>query len=312
MFTRMQRLTAGLVAGVVASSVLTVSAFAGVQAQVELQSLHCIQTYSLDDSASDQIFLLGTGVAAGKTVSLRIPETGTISTSPKKPAILPAKAVTLLGADLGEGQFAVLTVALFQGVDKADPAKAAKFIEQVAAAHSKIEAITKPTLDAAGFKALTAELAKADKQTFKDAEKSYSRKAGGDHLGGLYTLVLWNNAGKIEKRLTPVGLTHGEHFGTDVKAYSKLKYTLANVLVQEDGQWTETEFPPLSDDGLIVYIKSLETDVTPVTGAPEPVRNVTDYLSGVQLKVDGKPAKWKLGGENTGPTEIHTFWDYAE
>ena len=56
-----------------------------------------------------------------------------------------------------------------------------------------------------------------------------SREKATDHFNGQFTLLIWNDGGKIKKRIDPVGLTAGEHFGTDSKVYTKIKFTRAAI-----------------------------------------------------------------------------------
>ena len=112
-------------------------------------------------------------------------------------------------------------------------------------------------------------------------------------------------------RLDPVGLTAGEHFGTKEKIYTKLKNTRPNVMVRDaKGELAEQSLPAISDDGLTIRAKMLETEF--VKTPERLVQNTTDYLADLQLIVNGKPAKWNLSGEHPGPDDVHIYWDWAE
>jgi hypothetical protein len=128
----------------------------------------------------------------------------------------------------------------------------------------------------------------------------------------MFNVLLWNN-GKLEKRLDPVGLTAGEHYGNDEKTYTKIKYTRNNVAVKdENDEYFPQVMPPISEDKQTVRVKMLETERVKVEGRAVPARNVTDYLADIKVEAGGKPVEWKLAGENVGPSEIHMYWDWAE
>ena len=132
-----------------------------------------------------------------------------------------------------------------------------------------------------------------------------------DHYGGQFTLLLWNNGGKIVKRLDPVGLTFGEHAGIDVKTYTKIKRTRRNVMMKDDaGEWYEEEMLMLNDEENAIRVKMLDTEYVKKDG--KDFKNVTDYLAEIQVKSDGKALKWKLGGENLGISDVHSWWDWAD
>jgi hypothetical protein len=140
---------------------------------------------------------------------------------------------------------------------------------------------------------------------------TFSRDKKTDHYGGLFSVLVWNNNGKITKRLDPVGLTFGEHFGIDAKVYTKLKYTRPNVLDKEGNDWNEVQFPPVDDDKPeVVRVKMLENEY--VQQGDQKLRKTTDYLVDVRVTAAGKPLEWELGGEQTGPGTLHTYWEYAE
>jgi hypothetical protein len=172
---------------------------------------------------------------------------------------------------------------------------------------------SKKTLAEADVKKLAEATVKAQQAVIKDIKKIFSRDKNTDHFGGLFNVLLWNNNGKLVKRLDPVGLTFGEHYGTDEKIYTKLKYTRPNVLVQDDGgEWSQVQLEPLSEDQQTIRVKMLENEFFKKPGGGETVRNTTDYVAELQVTAGGKPALWELAGEQVGPGALHTYWDWAE
>lgn len=285
---------------------------AAAQVSVDLTNLRAIQTYALEDKGDDQAYLLVSGVAKGQELTpTKLPKDGVWTVGPKQPAVTDKKPVTLWTGDLADGEFALLTVTLFQG--KGDDAKLKEYAGKLgeagkAAAGRSAAKLASP--DEA--KKLAADTLKAHRAVVTKIKDLFGgRDKNADHFGGQFTLLVRNQGGKIVKRIDPVGLTFGEHAGTDVKAYSKLKLTRQNVFVQgEGGEWSEEQLLPLNDDENAIRVKMLETEF--VKQGDKQVKNVTDYLAEVQVKADGKPTKWKLGGENLGISDLHTWWDYAE
>lgn len=211
------------------------------------------------------------------------------------------------------GAFAVLTVTVFQG--EGDSSKEKAFTDKLIEADKQAAGWTKPTLDKPGFDGITKDLLKANRSVITKIKTMFSREAKTDHYGGQFTVILWNNGGKLAKRIDPVGLTFGEHFGTDVKIYTKLKNTRNNVLIQDEkGQWSQQSLTAVSDDDTTIRVKMLETET--IKGATEPTKHVTDYLAELQINdlTGGKqtPLKWDLDGEQTGYDAIHTYWDFAD
>ena len=302
-----RRLT-GLVAalfGLVAGSALA----APIPVKVDLTSLRCIGNYEALAKDDDQVYLTVAGVAKGADVAKRVPESGTIPANDKKPPVTDKQPVTLWEGELADGEFALLSVALYQG--KGDDAAKA-FDKQIADATKGVAERSKKTLTAAEGKALAANTVKAQQGVVQKVKDSLSRDKKTDHFGGLFNVLVWNDGGKLVKRLDPVGLTFGEHFGTDEKIYSKIKYTRNNVKVpDEEGQWFPQVFPPVSEDKLTARVKMLETEYFK-NEAGRRTRNVTDYLADIQVSAGGKPQEWKLGGEHIGPSQTHLWWEWAE
>ena len=305
------RLLGSLAAFVGAAAALSAPAVA-VPVSVDLTSLRAVQTYALEDKADDQAYLLVTGVAKGKELDpTRVPKGETWTVGPKKPAADVKKPVTLWTGDLADGEFAQVTVTLFHG--KGDEAKLKEYAGKLAEAGKAVAGRSAAKL-ASPYEAkkLSADTLKAYQGVVKKVKEMFGgQEKNADHFGGQFTLLIRNQGGKLVKRLDPVGLTFGEHAGIDAKVYTKLKYTRQNVLVQdESGEWSEEQLLPLNDDENTVRVKMLETEF--VKQGDKQVKNVTDYVAEVQVKADGKPTKWKLGGENLGISDLHTWWDWAE
>jgi hypothetical protein len=305
----------------VASLLAAFASFAGISSSpaqaapvpvdVNLVALHAIQTYALDEKEDDQVYLLVSGVAGGKDVNQRLPKEGTLPANVKKPPVTKKKPASLWKGELADGEFALLTVVLMQGKG-ADAAKLKAFADARAAAETKVAERSKKTLAEDDVKKLAEGTVKAQQAALKDVKKTFSRDKQTDHFGGLFNIFLWNNNGKLVKRLDPVGLTFGEHYGTDEKIYTKLKYTRPNVLVQDDGgEWSQVQLEPLSEDQKTIRVKMLENEFLKKPGG-ETVRNTTDYLAELQVLANGKPSLWELAGEQVGPGALHTYWDWAE
>ena len=276
---------------------------APVPVEVNLTGLHAIQTYALDEKEDDQVYMLLSGVAGGKDLAGRLPKEGTLPANVKKPPVTKKKPESLWKGELNDGEFAMLTVVLMQGKG-ADAGKLKAFADARGAAEKQVAERSKKTLAEATVK--------AQQGVLKDIKKTFSRDKNTDHFGGLFNIVLWNNNGKLVKRLDPVGLTFGEHYGTDEKIYTKLKYTRPNVLVQDDGgEWSQVQLEPLSEDQQTIRVKMLENEFFKKPGG-ETIRNTTDYLAELQVAAGGKVALWELAGEQVGPGALHTYWDWAE
>ena len=301
-------LAAGL--GVLAGGAALASA-AGVPVTIDCSSIHAIQTYNVGESATDDAYLLVTGYADGKAVNLRFPDTGTWKAAPKASPVADKKPLQLWKGDLEDGHFAVLTVTLMQG--KGSP-QDKELLAKLDAAEKSVDALSKPSIGSADdLKKLAAEKLKADKSVISKIKDMYSRDKNTDHYGGQFTLIVWNNRGKLTKRLDPVGLTFGEDNGLDIKIYSKLKNTRNNVISKnEKGQWEELQYEPTNDDANEIRVKELETEYIP-QAKDNPVRHVTDYLVGIQvLGGDGKALVWTVEDEQNKLDAIHVFWNYAD
>ena len=278
--------------------------------QVNLANLRTIQTFNLDKKGNDDVYLLVTGAAKGQPISERLPQGKTWSSTTKQQAVTDKQPVTIWKGDLASGEFALITVTLMQGKGT-DEAKIKEYLGKIADAEK--DAAGKKTLASADdFKTLAKDTLKNERAVITKIKDTFSREKKTDHFGGLFNVLVWNNNGKIVKRLDPVGLTFGEHDGTDVKVYTKLKNTLANVMVADPakpGEFAQQSLAPLSDDQSTIRVKMLETEFTDNAGRK--VRNVTDYLADIQVLDNGKPAKWELQGDNPGKDEIHEYWDWA-
>jgi hypothetical protein len=281
---------------------------APIPVKVNLANLRCIQNYQMAPKDDDQVYLNVTGVAKGADVSKHVPDSGAMTANAKKPPM--EKPVTLWEGELADGEFALLTVTLYNG--KGDDAAKA-FDKQLADATKAVAERSKKTLAGDDAKKLAAATLKAQQGVVTKVKDTLSREKNTDHYGGLFNVLVWNNGGKLVKRLDPVGLTAGEHYGNDEKVYTKIKYTRNNVPVKDDsGEYFPQVVPPISEDKQTVRVKMLETERVKVPGRSLPARNVTDYLADLQVEASGKPVEWKLAGENVGPSEIHMYWDWAE
>jgi hypothetical protein len=283
---------------------------AAVPVTVNCTDLIDIQSYNLGEDASDQAYLLVTGDAAGKPIDERLPKTGAWTAAQKKTPVDPKNPVELWKGDLDEGQYAVLTVTLLQG--KGDDAVNKTYLDALKAAEQKVPGSDAKTLASADdLKKLAEAKLKADQSVVTKIKTFYSRDKKTDHFGGQFTLILWNNGGKIIKRLDPIGLTFGEHYGNDPKVYSKLKNTRNNVLMKnEQNEWEEQQLEPVSDDMNGIRVKELETEY--VQNGSEKLRHTTDYLVEVRVLADGKPLNWSTEGEVTGIDAIHTYWTFGD
>lgn len=314
--------------GVLASAAVMVVAAASsgfaaaVPVSVELTSLRAIQKYNLDEKTDDTVFALVNGVAAGKEIEERIPEGGkTWTAAPKKLAVSEKEPVTLWKGDLNDGEFAIVTVSVFQGEGK-DAAALKTYQENIAAAEKKTPEVAKKTLTLDEFKQLTGDmvnrqwafgtLVKNEQAVISKIKDTFSRAKNTDHYSGLFNIVVWNDGTNVRKRLVPVGLTFGEHFGTDEKIYTKLKFTRDNVFVKDDkGEWSTDQLAPLSDDEKTIHVKMLETEILKGKDGNN-TRKTTDYLADVQVNIKGQSVKWKLEAEETGVDDIHRYWEYAD
>jgi len=302
---------AGLVLGI-----LVVGCTSAIAAEktlsINVSALRAIQTYTAGENKTDDIYLLVSGIAAGKEFTARYPAKGAMKAHPKKMPVTAKKPLSVWSGKLGDGQFALVTVTLIHGTG--DAAKESEFNKALAGALGAAKVRPAKTLDEKTFVTLHDQSIAAQQKLVAGIGKILSRKLKTDHYGGQFNVLVWNNAGKLMKRLTPVGLTAGEHYGIDVKTYSKLKYTRNNVLVQDEGEWYEMQLAPLPLDGKKqpVRVKLLEVELIPVKAGEEPIRNVADYLLDIDVLDGDKPVDWVLGGEHPGPTILHDYWDFAK
>jgi hypothetical protein len=283
-----------------------------IPVEIGLTSLRAIQT-SLPNKADEQAFLLVTGVASGKEFSQHLPaDQPSWTIGPKKPVASDKQPIALWKGELGDGEFALVTVALFQGKSP-DAAKVKEFESKLADSNKSAAARSKPRLAKAEFDNLHDDTLHAQQKLITTVKKILPHdKDNPDHYGGLFDILVWNNAGQSQKRVDPVGLTFGEHYGVDPKIYTKIKNTRANVMIKDDatGEWAEQQVTPLNDDQDALRVKMLETEL--IKTGPEPAKNTIDYLAEIQVKANGKALKWELGGIQTGPSDLHTYWDFAE
>jgi hypothetical protein len=306
----------GLCVAMILSGAVSAVRAAPVPVKVEIPIVRAIQLNVMpkegeEDKAQDDVYLFVSGVAKGQEVNKRVPEQGTLKVSPKQPAFSPEKPGTLWEGQLDDGEFAYLTVVLMHGTGS-DAAKLKEFQGKLAEAAKKAEARTKKTITSDEFDKIVESTLEAQREVIGKVKDTFSREKKTDHYGGLFNLMVWNNGGKITKRLDPVGLTFGEHFGVDAKIYTKLKYTRPNVLEKDKaGDWNEVQFQPVDDDNpVVIRVKMLETEY--VKQGDQALRKVTDYLLDVAVQAAGKPLEWELAGEVEGPGTLHTYWEYAE
>jgi hypothetical protein len=287
---------------------------APIPTKVDLAALRAIQVNNIQQGGDDDVYVLVSGVAKGQEVNKRIPPSGTLKANPKKPAITDKQPQTLWQGELNDGEFAFVTVVVMQGTGQ-DSAKIKAFQDQLGAAAKKAGDLSKKTLDAGGITGLHKQILAAQRPIITKIKDTFARAKNTDHYGGLFNVSVINNGGRLTKRVEPVGLTFGEHYGTDPKIYTKLKYTRNNVFEQEDNEWFETQYGPVNDDGDAIRVKMLETEY--VKTGEQLIRKVTDYLADIKVYDlsgggAGKALKWETGGEHTGPGTLHTYWDYAE
>ena len=278
--------------------------------KIEIPIVRAIQPNTMNTEGEDDLYVVASGVAKGQEFTRRLPDQGTIKIAPKKPAFTDKPGVVWEG-ELADGEFAYVTVVLMQGEGK-DAAKLKEFQGKLDAAAKKVAERSKKTITSDDSDKIVEQTLKAQQEVISKVKDTFSRDRKTDHYGGLFNLLVWNNNGKMVKRLDPVGLTFGEHYGIDAKIYSKLKYTRPNVLDKDKGgDWNEVQFQPIDDDKPeVVRVKMLETEY--VQQGEQKLRKVTDYLVDVRVTAGGKVLEWELGEEKTGPGTLHTYWDWAE
>lgn len=284
---------------------------AAVPVEVDLTSVVAIQTYNVGETATDQAYVVALATQDGKTQVQRFPQSGAWTAAPKQQPVDASKPVALWKGTIEDGHYAVVSVVLMQG-DGKDEAKIKGLESQLESAEKG--ALAKPTL-ASGedVKKLAADVIKAQQGVISKIKDTFSREKKTDHYGALGTIILWNNKGKIVKRLDPVGLTFGEHNGLDVKIYSKLKNTRNNVISKnEKGQWEMVQFEPTSDDSTEVRVKGLETEYIPQPGGANPLRHTTDYLMGLSVKANGKALTWTVEDQQNNLDQVHVYWNFAD
>lgn len=279
---------------------------AALETKIDIPNVRCIKTSTFGEDKTDQVYLLVTGIVRGEAVARRIPEGKTLPASPKLQAVEEKAPVSLFAGKLEEGEFVALTVSLLAG--KGDDANVKAYFEKKAALDKGVEGL--------GKKALTLKEADDARKAWNKANVKLMTKFTdvipadkGETLIGSFDLIVVNDGGKLVKRLMPVGLLTGDHKGWGVKRYSKIKYTLENVLVKDAaGNWYEMQMPPTSEDELTVRVKMLEA----VGERNTPQRHVTDYLVDLRVFLGDKAAKWRLSGDNPGQSIVHDYWDWAQ
>jgi hypothetical protein len=287
--------------------------------KVNMTNLRCIQNYALPTAEDDAVYLAVNTVAKGTETTRRVPETGKLPANKKKPPVSEDAPIALWEGELGEGEFALVTVTLYHGSGD-EPAKA--FSAKLADTAKGVAGRGSKTLSSADdAKKLATETVKAQRGIVTAVKDTLSREKKTDHFGGLFNILVWNNNGTLVKRVDPVGLTFGEHAGDDQKIYSKIKHTRDNVPVRDpSGAYYPQTMPPISEDKLTVRVKMLETEkfTKPDGTSATPSKNVTDYLADLHVLVSGKPVEWKLAGAHIGEPgqefwpAIKMWWDWAE
>ncbi|MEX2212919.1 MAG: hypothetical protein WD768_02250 [Phycisphaeraceae bacterium] len=281
---------------------------AAIDVKVDVPALRCIQTSAVGEGKTDEVYLLVTGIASGKAFSAQLPEGKTLKSSPKQTPIDDKTAITLWQGKLEDGQFVVVTAVLMAGT-KAD-GKA--YFEKKAAADKALGALSAKSINEDGVEKLRKDLNKASVAFFKAIDELYP-KGKGDTFLGSFDVIVANVDGDVVKRIVPVGLLSGEHYGIKPKRYSKIKYTRENVLMKDaSGQWYEAQMDPVSLEEDRIRVKTLEVEMIKPAGAEAEVRNVTDYLFDVRVFKGKVATKWLLNGDHPGPSIVHDYWDYAE
>ena len=301
-------------AAVVGSAGATASA-APVPVKLELTGLYCMKTYAADPKADDEAYFTVTGVAKGEEVAKRVPETGAAPAGKTKPVVTEKQPAAMWEGELGDGEFALLTFTLYHGkgddAGKAFQAKLAEAAKGVAGRSGKTLA------SADDATKLAADTLAAQRPVVIAVRETLSREKKTDHFGGLFNVLVWNNGGTVVKRLDPVGLTFGEHYGDkNEKTYTKIKHTMPDVnFPDETGQFYPKQMPPVSEDKQTVYVKMFEKDFIPLEKGRR-LPNPTDYLAAVRVHAAGQPVPWKLGKEvqkqGLEQSLIHLYWEWAE
>lgn len=287
---------------------------APVRVKIEIPIIRAIQVYAMpkgDVEGEDDAYVVASIVANGEESLKRLPEEGALKVSPKKPAFTSEQPGVVWEGELADGEFAYATVALIHG-DGKDEARLHEFGGKLIDAAKGVAERSKKTLSGDDAEKLMADTLKVQREVVAKVKDTFSRDKNTEHFGGLFNILVWNDGGKITKRLDPIGLTFGEHRGIDAKIYTKLKYTRPNVLDKDpSGDWNMVQFAPIDDDKPeVVRVKMLENEY--VKDGDQLLKKTTDYLLDVRVVADGKPLEWELGEEQTGISTIHTYWDWAE
>ena len=290
-----------------------VSQAAAIPVSVDVSSIYSIQTYNVGEKAVDQTYLLVDGVAAGKAIDARFPQTGAWPAAPKQQPIETGKPLEIWKGELDDGQYAVVTISLMLGKGE-NAALNKQFTGKLTAAASP--AWSKPTLASDDeTKKVATDTLKANKSVVTKIKDLYSREKNTDHFGGQFTLVVWNHGGKLMKRVDPVRAhlrrRQRRHFVKIIQAQAhpqqchrqKRKRPVGDGAARAD----QRRLRPKSAS------RRLETEMIPQAGG-NPVRHVTDYLIGLQvLGPDGKPLTWtSTEDQQNNEDNIHVYWNYAD
>src|SRR3954470_2427065 len=176
---RRSRVLFGLVAAVagVLSAAAGAASAAPTPVKVDLTALRCIQNYALNNKDDDTVYLTVSGVAKGADVNKRIPESGTMDANTKKQPITDKEPKALWEGELNDGEFALITVTLYQG--KGDDA-AKGFEKQLADAVKGVAERSKKTLTGADAKTLAAGVVKAQQGVVTKVKDTLNREKNTD------------------------------------------------------------------------------------------------------------------------------------
>jgi len=195
---------------IVVSAALAPRALA-IPASIDVTNVVAIQTYDLK-KGDDQAYLLVTGIANGKEFPSNIRRISRGPWGPRNRWERQGAESTCGRAILAKASSRWWSITLMQG-KAADAAKIKEYLDKKAEAEKNVAERAKPKLTADEAKHLSTEMVKAQQGVIKDIKKIFARDKNTDHYGGLFNVLVWNNGGKIAKRVDPVGLTFGEHFG---------------------------------------------------------------------------------------------------
>src|SRR5258708_7237677 len=156
---------------------------------IDLAALRAIQTNALDKS-DEPAYVLVNGVTNGKEFSDRVPKDGTWTVGPKKPVRGGKEPITIWKGELGDGEFAFVTVTLMQGKGT-DASKLKEYQDKKAEAEKKVAVRSKVKLTQDDFDKLYGDTLKAQQAVLKDIKKTFSRELKTDHFVGLFNVLVW-------------------------------------------------------------------------------------------------------------------------